>query len=381
MKIHSTPQSLSLVLQYLQQVVMPDLTSKDAVASARIIQSILEDLLKRHGPSADLLLSISADSESLEKAMAHTLGRPASQQNGIKPIPAESFDVLADRYEHLVDWVVKLCIDLSSSDNPNAPALLRRAAEWEYSYYEILPTVENKSYYDNVQTSKTQAPILSKEYLERFLQEKRGPLQVCHLQRLTGEHGKQTYIATVKLGNGKTEVVIRKEDEAPIMMRGIFMLVQDIPLDAFSEFFEFAGESVAKVRQCTIESRYRRNLEHWEQYISDVGRLPSSSRWRAPFDIVAYLEIDSCSNRGGSVTMELVTGEKFEIQCTPVAKSFVCWHRGIASTDRICEFRAVGEKKEFKGVVDFESSCNVHQGSRKPRTLMGGIIDDGFTPS
>ena len=96
-------------------------------------------------------------------------------------------------------------------------------------------------------------------------------------------------------------------------------------------------------------------------------------------DITTYVGDDSLINRGGKFDVELVTGEKFLVEWKPVAKGAVSWHRGVASVDRLCSFRAVGEGKEYSGFGDYESTSNFHSGKRAPGFLIDGIVKDGFS--
>ncbi|KAH8664747.1 hypothetical protein BGZ61DRAFT_484577, partial [Ilyonectria robusta] len=96
-------------------------------------------------------------------------------------------------------------------------------------------------------------------------------------------------------------------------------------------------------------------------------------------DVVTYMEDDSLTNRGGKTELELVSGEKFIVEWTPVAKGFVSWYRGIACVDRLCSFKAMGEGKVFSGFGDYESTSNIHAGDRKPSLLVNGVISDGLT--
>lgn len=94
-------------------------------------------------------------------------------------------------------------------------------------------------------------------------------------------------------------------------------------------------------------------------------------------DILAYLEVDGCSNRGGHVTFTLSTGEVLEVEVRgyPNHKAFICHYHGISCVDRPSSFTC----GDFKGSCTFESSTNVHAGSRKPGTVHGGVIGTGWT--
>lgn len=95
-------------------------------------------------------------------------------------------------------------------------------------------------------------------------------------------------------------------------------------------------------------------------------------------DIVTYTEIDSVSNRGGHVTLELNSGETFEIECRKVApQSFVSYHHDICCVDTLCEARWGGRV----GFCDFESSGNIQAGKREPRRFFAAAADNGFFPA
>ncbi|KAF2817360.1 uncharacterized protein BDZ99DRAFT_457100 [Mytilinidion resinicola] len=97
-------------------------------------------------------------------------------------------------------------------------------------------------------------------------------------------------------------------------------------------------------------------------------------------DLLTYMEMDSCINRGGRVKFTLTTGEVLDVECTAVpAKCLVCYHHDIACVDRICKFMCASNGTS--GFANFESSSNIQFGKRKPIALVGGVIEDGFTPA
>jgi len=97
-------------------------------------------------------------------------------------------------------------------------------------------------------------------------------------------------------------------------------------------------------------------------------------------DLLTYMEMDSCINRGGRVKFTLTSGEVLDVECTAVpAKCLVCYHHDIACVDRICKFTCANNGTS--GFANFESSSNIQFGKRKPAQLVGGVIDDGFTPA
>lgn len=92
-------------------------------------------------------------------------------------------------------------------------------------------------------------------------------------------------------------------------------------------------------------------------------------------DVIAYVEADSATNRGGHVQATLTTGEVLDIECKAVpAKAFVSYHQDVACLDRICEFTC----GEHKGFAMFETTSNMYHGTRRPTTYSGSLIDNGF---
>ncbi len=94
-------------------------------------------------------------------------------------------------------------------------------------------------------------------------------------------------------------------------------------------------------------------------------------------DILAYIEIDAVTNRGGHVRATLTTGEVIEIECTPVAKAAVSYHHDVCCVDTMCRVEANG----LVGFCDFESTANIQHGNRRPVKMINAIIDSGFFPA
>ncbi|KAH7142146.1 hypothetical protein EDB81DRAFT_797940 [Dactylonectria macrodidyma] len=97
-------------------------------------------------------------------------------------------------------------------------------------------------------------------------------------------------------------------------------------------------------------------------------------------DILVLMEVDSCTIRGGRLKMVLTTGEELDIEMEAAApKASVCWHLGMACVDRICTFKC--KQNGVQGFANVESTSNIQLGTRRPRTLVGGVIENGFTPT
>jgi len=94
--------------------------------------------------------------------------------------------------------------------------------------------------------------------------------------------------------------------------------------------------------------------------------------------ILALVDTDGISNRGGQVTFELTTGEVLKIDFRALAPCCVSYHHGTACADTLCEIRC----GDLVGIADFESTHNAQGGKRRPSRLgKSGIIDNGWHPS
>lgn len=229
MKISSTSQTLSLALQAFQSAIVPNLTSADARAAAEAVEFVLKDTIKRHGPAIALLRSVVSVGERLEADMLEALDQPTAIMKNSSE--RESFEDLSQQYEKLMKRLVELSTILCTGKSPRAPALLRRAAEWDYSYYEKLTKIEAESYYKDLEPSESGEHLLSQESFEKFLVQRRGPLRVTRFDRLEGGHGNQTYLAEVHHDDGKAEkLIVRRADEKQLIMWGMFLIDQQFLL-------------------------------------------------------------------------------------------------------------------------------------------------------
>ena len=94
-------------------------------------------------------------------------------------------------------------------------------------------------------------------------------------------------------------------------------------------------------------------------------------------DIVAYVECDAMTTRGGHLRMTLTTDEVIDVEFEALAPSIMSFHHGIACVDTLCKVSSGGRI----GIADFESTANGQQGSRQPRNLSrGGISQNGWHP-
>ena len=95
-------------------------------------------------------------------------------------------------------------------------------------------------------------------------------------------------------------------------------------------------------------------------------------------DIVAFVEADGISNRGGITRMVMPSGEVFEARFEAVTPCVTCEIHGSVSVDNFCRV-TWGDRV---GVGDFELSANALRGSHIPRAYEAGTIDaNGWHPA
>lgn len=235
MKINPTSQIISLAQQTLSQNVLPALEDSEARSAVELIQAVLSDLLKRQGPTLNLLKKVIAEGEALERDMIQIADVQIAKPTTTEAVPLNGcFDALAKYHESLTRRLEGLCKLLAGTeeDKPQAASLLRQAAKWEVSYYVGLQAEQGRPFGDDPAAPATRQGIeMSRKYLQTFFNNKHGPVEVTTFARLDGGHGKQTYSCTVKHPNGMEEdLIIRKADAAPITLLHKFLIEQEFKL-------------------------------------------------------------------------------------------------------------------------------------------------------
>ena len=94
-------------------------------------------------------------------------------------------------------------------------------------------------------------------------------------------------------------------------------------------------------------------------------------------DIVAFVEIDACTHRGGIVVMKLPGGRELTLNCTPLGMGAISFYPEIACLDTMCSIRA-SDSKDI-GYCTFETTTNPQFGTRRPTNLIKAYIDNGFS--
>jgi hypothetical protein len=93
-------------------------------------------------------------------------------------------------------------------------------------------------------------------------------------------------------------------------------------------------------------------------------------------DMIAYVENDSSTTRGGRIKLTLADGEVVDCELTSAAPGIMCHVHNMFNTNTLC--RATCNGQEGSGM--FETSMNFHQGSRVPVVMVGNLEKSGYYP-
>jgi hypothetical protein len=92
-------------------------------------------------------------------------------------------------------------------------------------------------------------------------------------------------------------------------------------------------------------------------------------------DVIAYLEPDGLTHRGGRIRLTLPDRQVVEIRCT--ARAGVAFQRGtVVMVEMICEAEGLG----LKGYCDAEISSNPRNGKGPIQLALNATTLDGFSP-
>ncbi|HKQ83395.1 MAG TPA: hypothetical protein VJS42_14480 [Steroidobacteraceae bacterium] len=92
-------------------------------------------------------------------------------------------------------------------------------------------------------------------------------------------------------------------------------------------------------------------------------------------DVIAYMEPDGLTHRGGEIRMTLPGGERIEIHCT--ARAGVAFQRG---TVVMVEIMCAAEGHGLQGYCDAEISTNPRNGTGPVLLTLNANFTDGVTP-
>lgn len=106
-------------------------------------------------------------------------------------------------------------------------------------------------------------------------------------------------------------------------------------------------------------------------YVVRDGELTLASS----VDVVAYMEIDALTHRGGEVTWNLTDGSSLHARCT-VVDGVVTGNHGVVWVDSLCE---VVLDDGRTGYCDFELSTNPRAGTREVGLALRAALHNGWS--
>lgn len=105
-------------------------------------------------------------------------------------------------------------------------------------------------------------------------------------------------------------------------------------------------------------------------YVSRGGTVTHASA----VDVIAYLEPDGLTHRGGRIRLTLPDGEVVEIRCT--ARAGVAFQRGtVVMVEMMCE----AEGQDLKGYCDAEISSNPRNGKGPIQVALNATLAEGVS--
>ncbi|MBP8155177.1 MAG: phosphotransferase family protein [Nitrospira sp.] len=244
MEISSSEKYLSLVLNSLENIVMPALDAGDTKATAEIMKGVLLDLIKRERFTPRLLAEHIAQGRVVARSLATLVAElqgTSADGSGAEERPAPSaagFNALAAEHRDLTARIALLTDQLASlrprtSDNSRQQyisALLHQAARWEYAYYSGQRDADATP--SPVPPAPKGAP-LNRDTLQAFLRQQHPAGSRCAVtafQSIPGGFGKQTFRITVEADGASETLIVRKSDPTPMVVHGGFFIDQEFHL-------------------------------------------------------------------------------------------------------------------------------------------------------
>lgn len=238
MELNSSELYLRKIGEALRNVIAPELQTPSARMAAAIVESCVQELLRRETDSVAVLVQRNARGAELAQAMRALLGACAGAIASASSVSAPgdaSFNQASRANAAITAELSTLVRQLSqhgiSATDPNAATLLQQAAQWEYdTHVELQCSGEQRS-------SANVAPAgesLTAEKLHVFLSSVHADgrnVQVENLRRAEGGTGKQTYFFTLRDAAGQVrELVVRKAEPFPLRSHGAYVIEREYHL-------------------------------------------------------------------------------------------------------------------------------------------------------
>lgn len=236
MQLVSNEAYLQRMQDALRSYILPELQTSAAQAVGGVLDTILVELLKREQRAVPLLRASVAEGEALAAAIRSQLRKPGGEAQG----PTDTLDAerLRQRHAALTREIAALCEALYTARGGDAPAtdtaipaLLRRATEWELSFYraEREPIVDNAP-----PPTDTNNGRIDRETIETFLRGRHADgdaVSVVAFDSIPGGYGKQTSRVGLREASGaERELIVRKSDRNPMVLHGTFLIENEYAL-------------------------------------------------------------------------------------------------------------------------------------------------------
>lgn len=232
MELTTNEAYLQRVQLALRNTLLPELKSAAAQAVGGVIDTILVELLRREQSTVTCLQTTVSEGETLLAALRQQRGLPA--QSPSLPLPAE-LEALRLRHTGLTREIAALCESLfvareeGSSADPAIPALLRRAAEWELSFYRA-----QRGPLTEIPPADSANGRIDRDTLEAFLRKHhpdRDAVSITAFDSIPGGYGKQTSRVGLREASGaERELIVRKSDRHPMVLHGTFRIENEYAL-------------------------------------------------------------------------------------------------------------------------------------------------------
>jgi hypothetical protein len=107
-------------------------------------------------------------------------------------------------------------------------------------------------------------------------------------------------------------------------------------------------------------------------WVAKDGVLHSAKK----IDMVAYVENDGSTTRGGHISITLPDGDVMEVELEAAAPGIMCRVHNMFNNNTLCRATYNGRK----GSGMFETSLNFHAGTREPQRMVGNLLHTGWYP-
>jgi aminoglycoside phosphotransferase (APT) family kinase protein len=228
MKLTSTATYLTLILDAIENQMMPELQSASAKSNAPFVVSIVRELLRRECDYAAALPALNDHGATILTEMRSALGERPETDAGKPDDPVVRFGQLSESLTDLAEALCRNDVDVEI----RAP-LLRRAAEWEHeSHSRMISLGGNKTTGANASAHEP----LPRGALQKFIHSVHpdgSKAKLISFECLPGGFGKQTSAITVQCAlNRQQQMIVRKCDRTPLSLHKSFDLEREFHLVA-----------------------------------------------------------------------------------------------------------------------------------------------------